>query len=143
MRGDPRARMVRVRMSESAGQDETSGQCPFCAEAASGEHVVASLGTVLAIPDLAPVAEGHLLIVTRRHTEDLFSMTAEEQADALALAGVLRERALGADAAITGFNVGANCGASAGQQVMHAHIHFIPRRDEAPAKGVVRNKMTY
>ena len=48
----------------------------------------------MAIADLAPVAEGHLLIVTRRHTEDLFSMTAQEQGDALTLARMLRDRAL-------------------------------------------------
>lgn len=130
-------------MNETTEHDGAQGQCPFCIEAASGEHVVAECGTVVAIADSEPVAEGHLLIVTRRHTEDLFSMTDREHADAMKLAGMLRERATGADAAITGFNVGANCGASAGQRIMHAHIHFIPRRDEAPMKGVIRNKMTY
>jgi diadenosine tetraphosphate (Ap4A) HIT family hydrolase len=33
------------------------------------------------------------------------------------------------DSRITGFNVGVNAGASAGQTVMHCHIHLIPRRD--------------
>ena len=53
------------------------------------------------------------------------------------------QRAMEADPAITGFNVGANCGVSAGQKVMHAHIHFIPRRGETPIKGAIRNKMAY
>ena len=75
-------------------------------------------------------------------------MTAQEQQDALELLGLLRQRALQEDPAVTGFNVGANCGRSAGQRIMHAHIHFIPRRDSDPAgpdglKGVIRNKMTY
>ena len=30
---------------------------------------------------------------------------------------------------ITGLNVGVNDGVSAGQTVMHCHIHLIPRRD--------------
>ncbi len=135
--------MVRIQMTEQTKHDEAQPACPFCAEAASGEHVVAECGTVVAIADLTPVAEGHLLIITRRHTEDLFSMTAQERADAMTLACTLREQALVADAAITGFNVGANCGVSAGQQVMHAHIHFIPRRGDPPIKGAIRNKMTY
>lgn len=40
---------------------------------------------------------------------------------------------------VTGFNVGVNCGASAGQTVPHAHVHRIPRRDgdcEDPRGGV-------
>ena len=133
-------------MGEHTEQHETpppGESCPFCIEAACAEHVVAEFGTVVAIRDAEPVAPGHLLIVPRRHTEDLFSMTAREHADAMTLARMLRESALGADASITGFNVGANCGASAGQRVMHAHIHFIPSRDDSPVKGVIRNRMAY
>jgi len=126
------------------GEDAT---CAFC-RAAARSRPVAEHGTVLAIPDASPVAAGHLLVITRRHTADLFSMTAEEKRDALELLAALRERALRDDPAITGFNVGINCGASAGQGIMHAHIHFIPRRDSeeggpGSVKGVIRNKMTY
>ena len=68
--------------------------------------------------------------------------------DANELLNVLRDRAVREDPAITGFNVGSNCGASAGQRVQHAHIHFIPRRvGDGPAgrgvKGVIRNKIEY
>ena len=50
---------------------------------------------------------------------------------------------------MTGFNVGVNCGESAGQTVMHAHIHLIPRRDgdlENPkggVRGVIPSKQSY
>ncbi len=43
------------------------------------------------------------------------------------------------DGLITGFNFGSNDGVSAGQTVMHAHYHIIPRRDgdaERPRGGV-------
>ena len=123
--------------------DQPEEKCPFCHEAASGAHVVAECGTVVAIADTVPVAPGHLLIIPRRHAVDLFDMTPAERADAMTLADILRARALASDPSITGFNVGINCGASAGQRVMHAHIHFIPRRDGEPVKGVIRNKMTY
>jgi len=130
-----------------ASPDAAGSTCPFCGEAARAD-AVATCGTVLAIHDAAPVSPGHLLIITRRHTPDLFSMTTEEKNDALELLATLRARALRDDPAITGFTVGANCGASAGQSVMHAHIHFIPRRDSdaqrpGGTKGAVRNKLAY
>jgi len=133
--------------SEGAAVRGESAACPFCSEAVRRE-AVAEFGTVLAIEDAAPVTPGHLLIITRRHTPDFFSMTDREQRDALQLLAILRERALAADPTITGLNFGANCGASAGQRVGHAHIHFIPRRegdarDSNGPKGVIRNKMTY
>jgi ATP adenylyltransferase len=43
------------------------------------------------------------------------------------------------DHSVSGFNIGMNCGESAGQTVFHCHIHLIPRRNgdvEAPRGGV-------
>ena len=125
----------------------SQADCPFCSEAVRS-GAVEVCGEVLAIEDASPVTAGHLLVITRRHTVDLFSMTAAEQRDAMKLLSILRDRALARDETITGINVGANCGASAGQRIMHAHIHFIPRRDADPqrpggVKGVIRNKMAY
>ncbi len=40
---------------------------------------------------------------------------------------------------MSGFNIGMNAGASAGQTIFHCHIHLIPRRDgdvENPRGGV-------
>jgi len=121
--------------------------CPFCRpEALAG--AIARQGTVFAIDDAHPVTPGHVLVVPIRHTRDYFTMTSEEHRDANELLGVLRARALCEDPAITGFNVGCNCGASAGQTVAHAHIHLIPRRaSDGPGgrgvKGVIRNKLAY
>ena len=53
------------------------------------------------------------------------------------------------DETITGFNIGMNSGESAGQTVMHAHIHLIPRRKgDTPnprggVRGVIPEKMSY
>ena len=121
--------------------------CPFCSRDVRA-RAVETCGTVLAVPDAAPVAAGHLLVITRRHAADFFGMTDEEKRDADRLLAVLRDRALREDPSVTGINIGTNCGASAGQRVCHAHIHFIPRRDgdgprPAGVKGVVRNKMSY
>ena len=61
----------------------------------------------------------------------------------------LREQRIAEDTTISGFNVGMNAGASAGQTVFHCHIHLIPRRDgdvENPrggVRGVIPGKQSY
>jgi diadenosine tetraphosphate (Ap4A) HIT family hydrolase len=116
--------------------------CVFCAgEARRG--AIARLGSVFAVPDAKPVSDAHVLVVTLRHVRDYFDLTARELRDASKLLGLLRRRILDADPSVTGFNVGVNCGASAGQRIMHVHIHLIPRRGDVPVKGVIRNKLAY
>ena len=46
---------------------------------------------------------------------------------------------LNQDSSVKGFNIGTNAGKSAGQSIMHCHIHLIPRREgdvENPQGGV-------
>jgi diadenosine tetraphosphate (Ap4A) HIT family hydrolase len=105
--------------------------------------------SVFAIKDGYPVSEGHHLILPRRHTPDWFSMTENERRDSDALIRILRSRLSESDHTITGFNIGMNCGKSAGQSIFHAHIHLIPRRDgDTPhprggVRGVIPMKMGY
>ena len=53
------------------------------------------------------------------------------------------------DPGVTGFNIGINDGGTAGQTVMHSHIHLIPRRDgdirnpRGGVRGVIPGKMDY
>jgi diadenosine tetraphosphate (Ap4A) HIT family hydrolase len=129
-------------MLETDTPNAGDSDCPFCGQDFESE-IVETCGSVVAVEDSKPVSPGHMLIVTLRHTEDIFSMTDQERSDAMKMIDVLKRRALSIDPSITGFNVGANCGVSAGQHVMHAHIHFIPRCDGEAVKGVIRNKMAY
>ena len=49
----------------------------------------------------------------------------------------------------TGYNIGINCGVSAGQTVMHVHVHLIPRYDgdvknpKGGVRGVIPEKRDY
>jgi diadenosine tetraphosphate (Ap4A) HIT family hydrolase len=76
-------------------------------------------------------------------------MTDQERRDAESLIRILKKRLSESDESITGFNVGMNCGESAGQTIFHAHIHLIPRRDgDTPdptggVRGVIPDKMSY
>ena len=111
--------------------------------------VVAELDSVWAVRDRHPVSEGHHLIIPKRHAPDWFSMTEKERRDAEALLIILKSRISAADRTVTGFNIGINCGESAGQTIFHAHIHLIPRRDgDTPhprggVRGVIPDKMSY
>ena len=116
------------------GEEELN--CPFCSQ--TGEVVLVS-GLCFARWDKYPVTEGHLLIIPKRHISDYFSATAKEKAALWALvdkAKTLLDERFKPD----GYNVGINVGASAGQTVMHCHIHLIPRRrgDSINPRGGVR-----
>ena len=70
----------------------------------------------------------------KRHAKDYFELT---QAEVNAINQLIREqKALldQLDKSIDGYNIGMNCGETAGQTVFHCHVHLIPRR-----KGDVEN----
>ncbi len=122
--------------------------CPFC-ECVAKNRMVVEYGSVFAIRDKFPVTEGHFLVISKRHISDYFNMSYNEKRDAESLLSVLKRQILVDDPSVQGFNVGMNCGEVAGQTVMHAHIHLIPRREgdvEEPRGGVrgcVPGKMGY
>jgi diadenosine tetraphosphate (Ap4A) HIT family hydrolase len=76
-------------------------------------------------------------------------MTSKGMNDAEDLLRIMRNRISSTDSSVSGFNVGVNCGGSAGQTVFHAHIHLIPRRDGdarnpmGGVRGVIPDRMGY
>jgi diadenosine tetraphosphate (Ap4A) HIT family hydrolase len=85
------------------------------------EHTVAFL-------DIHPIAQGHTLVVPRRHVESYTDLSSEEVAQ-LAQAGRLVAAHLkSAVAGCEGVSLSLADGTSAGQEVPHAHLHVIPRR---------------
>lgn len=128
--------------------DNSGSSCLFCRWIREGK-AVETLGTVAAFNDGYPVTDGHLLIAPLRHTADWLSMTNPEIRDSEFLVRALVEKIRQRDPLVTGFNLGTNIGASAGQTVSHAHIHLIPRRDgdtENPKggiRGVIDGKRGY
>ena len=89
--------------------------------------------------DSYPVSEFHSLIVPKRHVESYFDLTEEEIQACNDLILKTKEKILQQDSSVKGFNIGTNAGKSAGQSIMHCHIHLIPRREgdvENPQGGV-------
>ncbi|MHA2068802.1 MAG: HIT domain-containing protein [Candidatus Thorarchaeota archaeon] len=129
-------------------QPDTVAACPFCLDNVK-PRIVEKFDTVFTIKDNYPVTKNHMLVIPQRHTPDFFSMTTKERSDAENLLMILRNNISKKDSSVTGFNVGVNCGESAGQSIFHAHIHLIPRRDGDTAiprggvRGVIPKKMSY
>lgn len=98
--------------------------------------------------DENPVSKGHIIFITKRHIKDFFETTEEER---IALFKLIDEAKNIIDKKYkpSGYNIGMNCGISAGQTVMHIHIHLIPRYDgdvENPRggiRGVIPDKKDY
>jgi diadenosine tetraphosphate (Ap4A) HIT family hydrolase len=111
--------------------------CPFCYLEECRIQVKNAFAA--AFIDAFPVTEGHTLIVPIRHVASVFHLSDEEQAAVWKLVAQVRAK-LTAQLKPDGFNVGVNDGAAAGQTVMHAHVHVIPRRkgDVADPRGGVR-----
>src|SRR5665647_3851662 len=64
-----------------------SRECPLCRRIAAGDLVRESAdGLVVALLDAFPLAEGHTLVVPRRHKPDLFGLIADESAALWSLA---------------------------------------------------------
>lgn len=106
--------------------------CPFC-NPAPGD-IVAANDLCYARYDIHPVSPGHLLVIPFRHVESYFDTTDEER---MALARLTDDcRAItDRERHPDGYNIGVNVGEAAGQNIMHVHIHFIPRyRGDAPGE---------
>ena len=89
--------------------------------------------------DTYPVAEFHCLIIPKRHVKDYFELTKEEVIACNELIKRIKEEILLKDPSVKGFNIGSNVGKTAGQSILHCHIHLIPRREgdvENPQGGV-------
>jgi ATP adenylyltransferase len=127
---------------------EEIADCVFCIANIS-DRIFEECESVVAIRDQHPVTAEHTLIIPKRHTADFFTMSEAERRDANDLLRLLKGRIPLDDPTVTGFNVGMNCGESAGQTVAHAHLHLIPRRDgdindpRGGVRGVIPSKRVY
>lgn len=112
--------------------------CPFCDP--SGRAIVLENPLAVVLRDKYPVTPNHLLAVPRRHVADYFALGSAELRACHDLVSQARALVLQADSSVSGFNVGVNEGTSAGQTVLHCHIHLIPRRhgDTPNPRGGVR-----
>lgn len=85
--------------------------------------------TAVAVFDIFPQSEGHMLIILKRHVETYFDATFDELTEMNKLlfeAKALLDERYHPD----GYNVVSNIGKVSGQMVPHLHIHLIPRYEQ-------------
>ena len=107
----------------------SNAHCVFCAlmKGAAEVSMCYEDGEVVAFMDIQPVNPGHVLVVPRQHFETLRDVP---KAVGLHLYEVatrlipIIQQASGAD----DMNIVVNSGHAAGKNVMHYHLHLIPRR---------------
>lgn len=102
--------------------------CIFC-KIAGGEIPSTTLyedDDFRVIFDISPASKGHVLILPKEHSDNVFDLPEETAAKIYVLAKKVAaavKEALGCD----GVNILQNNGEAAGQSVFHLHMHIIPR----------------
>ncbi len=111
----------------------TDPSCVFC-RIARGElpsHKVCEDERTLVFMDIAPVTDGHTLVVTREHFANLFEASPEALGAVMATAKRVAH-AIETVLAPEGLMVFQLNGAAAGQTVFHYHMHLMPRAAGEP-----------
>lgn len=109
---------------------EENKDCIFCkivkGEIPPGKGKIYDDDNFIGILDLNPKAEGHSLIISKKHYKTLLDMPStlgNELTDAIKKVSLdLINQKKG-----EGLNIGTNVGEASGQVVPHLHIHIIPR----------------
>ena len=121
--------------------------CCFC-NLDKDREIISETATAVAFYDKFPVSPGHVLIIPKRHTANYFDLSVHQQRALWLLVNRCKNR-LQTEFNPDGFNVGININESAGQTVMHVHVHLIPRytgdvqEPRGGVRGVVPEKREY
>jgi histidine triad (HIT) family protein len=103
--------------------------CVFCgimegrlpASVAYEDHIV------VAFMDIRPVNPGHLLVVPRRHFPHLSDMDEYTGVHLFRIALRLQDAVRRSGVRCEGINLFVADGEAAGQEILHVHVHIIPR----------------
>jgi histidine triad (HIT) family protein len=102
--------------------------CIFCKIIAGDipSYKVAENELAYAFLDIHPANPGHTLVIPKRHAENVFETTPEEWR---AISDLVRALSIAVEKATDahGLNIKMNNREHGGQEVMHAHVHVVPR----------------
>lgn len=119
-------------MRDNNGMDPS---CIFCAIAAgtAPSYRIYEDETAVAFLDIAPLRQGHTLVIPRLHVPDLMSDEGAQALIDVARAVHHVSRKLVEVFEADGVNLLQSNGAAAGQVVFHLHVHLVPRHvDDRP-----------
>jgi diadenosine tetraphosphate (Ap4A) HIT family hydrolase len=112
--------------------------CPFCNIEKKNYLVESELA--FAIGDIHPVSKGHSLVIPKTHIENYFDLDRVYQIASWDLVCEV-EKILQNKFNPDGYNVGLNINRIAGQSILHAHIHIIPRYSSQRQKNFAIENM--
>ncbi|MBD2438738.1 HIT family protein [Nostoc sp. FACHB-110] len=120
-------------------QRNSTNYCIFC-NPPKNLKLLTESATAYAIFDGYPISKGHILVIPKRHVSNYFELPFKEQSACWLMVNKVQE-ILKAEFAPDGFNIGMNINREAGQNIMHASIHIIPRYkgDSNGAKSGIRS----
>ncbi len=120
-------------------QRNSFNHCMFC-NPSRNLTLLTESATAYALLDGYPLSRGHALIIPKRHIANYFELPFKEQSACWFMVNKVQE-ILSKEFQPDGFNVGMNINREAGQKMMHASIHIIPRYqgDAIGTKGGMRN----
>lgn len=109
--------------------EKVKGECIFCSMIEEEhEKIIYSNEQVVVLPPLKSGAlkEGHLLVIPKKHHEDIFEMDGDEFNEFFSqikeLADKLKDRSR-----YTGVNLLSANGTAAQQSIRHVHVHLVLR----------------
>jgi histidine triad (HIT) family protein len=102
--------------------------CVFCEIIASrvGASVAHEDDATLVFADLRQPSAGHLLVVPKRHVEQVYDLDPETAARLMQMV-VLTARAMRQALQPEGLSIWQSNGGAAGQEVPHVHVHLLAR----------------
>jgi len=112
--------------------------CVFC-KIATGKIKVEKIyenENFFSIPDANPVADGHSLVISKKHFENLLGFPCSLGGELLDCIKKTSEKLL-KEKNCEGFNIVNNNFEAAGQIVKHIHFHIIPRKEGDNLKFIV------
>ena len=107
--------------------------CLFCDIVRRGTYVASTKGFV-AINDINPQAEVHILIIPERHVDTFRDISEFSPKQTKRMLDFVADTAR--EAGLVDYRVIANVGASAGQTIFHLHWHILgggPAHEQLPA----------
>ena len=111
--------------------------CVFCKIVRGGEPAnrVYEDRDVMAFLDARPVNEGHTLVISKKHYENIFEIPDEELANQFKVVKKVATAIMESEKA-EGIRIVQNNGSAAHQIIFHFHVHFIPEyRGQEPHRS--------
>jgi histidine triad (HIT) family protein len=113
----------------AANASEAASQCTFCAiaERVLPNSIVYEDDHIFAFMDIHPISRGHIVVAPRQHFANLAELPETIGSEMFVVGHRLAAAIRRSGVRCEGVTLTLADGAAAGQDVMHCHLHVLPR----------------